>query len=463
MLENVRHIHLIGIGGTGLSAIAGVLLAQGYTVSGCDLAPGPLSAALAARGARVLAGHDPAHLAGVDAVVVTSAAPADNVEVAAARAQGIPVLKRADFLGELMAGKMGVAVAGTHGKTTTTGMLAFVLVHAGFDPTFIAGGVLQNLGTNARAGAGEAFVIEADEYDHMFLGLRPQIEVITSIEHDHPDMFPTLADLRAAFAEFAGLLPEQGLLVACAEDPAARGLGEARRASGLPAVLYGFAQGDWQAQDVHPNQMGGMDALVRAGRQTLGALRLQVPGRHNVLNALATLVVAGRLGVDFNPAREALEEFRGMGRRFEVRGEANGVTVVDDYGHHPSEIRATLAAARARYPGRVLWAVWQPHTYSRTRALLDEFAGAFADADHVVVTDIYASRERDTLGVSGDAVVARMRHPDARHIGAQAAVADDLLGRLRAGDVLLVFSAGDGPVISERVLAGLAAQAAGTR
>jgi UDP-N-acetylmuramate--alanine ligase len=462
MLRPDARIHFIGIGGTGLSAIATVLHEEGYAVSGCDLEPGPLGAALAARGVPVWRGHDPAHVTGglVDVVVVTSAAPREQPEVAAARAAGLPVLKRADFLGELMAPRIGVAVAGAHGKTTTTAMISYVLLRAGFDPTFIVGGTLRDLGTNAGAGRGAPFVIEADEYDRMFLGLRPRIAVVTNIEHDHPDIFPTPEAFEGAFRDFAERLPEDGLLVACADDPGARNLGAARRSAGRPVQFYGLAEGDWQLREVRASALGGLSATVVRrtpdGEETLGAIGLRVPGRHNLLNALATLVVADALGVPFAAAAAALGEFSGVGRRFELRGEAGGVTVVDDYGHHPTEIRTTLAAARERFAGRPLWAVWQPHTYSRTRALLEEFAAAFESADHAIVTDVYASRERDTLGLSAADVVARMRHPDARHIGPLAAVADYLLARLAPGDVLIVFSAGDAPEISERVLRGLA-------
>jgi UDP-N-acetylmuramate--alanine ligase len=447
MVQPGAHVHLIGIGGSGLSAIAAVLLEQGYTVSGCDQAPGAAAEALAARGVRVWRGHAAAHLDGVDAVVITSAAAPDLDEIVAARARGLPVLKRADFLGELMDGRAGVAVAGTHGKTTTTGMIAYVLARAGLDPTFIVGGTLRDLGVNAHAGHGAPFVIEADEYDRMFLGLRPRIAVVTNVEHDHPDIYPAFDDMRAAFAQFVALLADDGLLVACAEDPEAQALGAARQAAGWPAVLYGFTQGNWRA---HVQDNG--QVLVWRNGFDVALLDLAVPGRHNVLNALAALAVTDWLGVEPRRAAALLGEFHGMSRRFEVRGEAGGVTVIDDYGHHPTEIRATLAAARERYPGRALWAVWQPHTYSRTATLLDEFAAAFGDAAHVIVTDIYASREHDTLGVSAAGVVARMRHPDARHIGPLGAVADYLVAQLAAGDVLIVLSAGDAPWIAEQVL-----------
>ncbi|HID88799.1 MAG TPA: UDP-N-acetylmuramate--L-alanine ligase [Anaerolineales bacterium] len=451
-----QRVHFVGIGGAGLSAIARVLMEQGAVVTGSDLVLSPAAEALARDGARVYVGHQAGQVDGADWVVVSSAVPEDNVEVLAAREAGIPVVRRAQVLGEMMEGRVGVAVAGTHGKTTTTAMVASILWEAGLDPTFIVGGVMVGLGTNGRAGTGPHFVVEADEYDRTFLELRPRVAVVTNVEHDHPDCYPNFAHFRAAFADFVALLPPDGLLVTCRDDRVALELGAARAARGWPVVSYGLTgEPTWTARELHPNPSGGMDFVVVRAGQALGEVRLRVPGSHNVLNGLAALAVTVHLGVPFPTARSALEEFRGVGRRFEVKGEADGVTVVDDYAHHPTEIRATLAAARQRFPGRPLWAVWQPHTYSRTQALLEGFARAFGRADHVLVLPIYAAREEDRLGVSSADVVAAMAHPDARLVGSREEAVVVLGTEVRPGDVVLTLGAGDGDRVGEWLLAVL--------
>lgn len=445
-----KHIHFIGIGGAGLSAIARVLLEQGAEISGSDRELSPVAEALARDGARVFAGHRAENVVGADLVVVSSAVPASNVEVLAAREAGIPVLKRPELLEQMMDGKFGVAVAGTHGKTTTTAMIASILLQAGRDPTFIVGGVITGLETNARAGGSNLFVVEADEYDRTFLSLKPGIAVITNVEHDHPDCYPTLADTRAAFSEFAALVPRDGLLAVCWDNPAARELGEQRRKAGAQVTTFGLDQGaEWRAEEIRPNFAGGVDFLATHQGQVLGLVRLRLPGAHNASNAMAALAVADFLDVPFRVARATLTDFRGVGRRFEVKGEVGGVIVVDDYAHHPTEIRATLQAARERFPQRNLWAVWQPHTFSRTRALLTEFAEAFGMADHVVVLPIYASRETDTLGVRSTDVIAAMRHPDVRCAGSLDEALVWLGTEVRPGDVVLTLGAGDGYRVGE--------------
>jgi UDP-N-acetylmuramate--alanine ligase len=457
----MTRIHLIGIGGTGLSAIARVLLESGTAVTGSDRADSPFVRNLRAAGVTVTIGHRPENVAGADLVVRSSAIPDDNPEVLAARAAGIPVLKRADFLGSLMAGKTGIAVAGTHGKTTTTAMIAWILTALQQDPTYIVGGVLAQTGVNAHAGKGSAFVIEADEYDRMFLGLQPMIEVVTNVEHDHPDCYPTPADFQAAFVDFVKLLPEGGTLVACAEDPgaaelitSAEKLGKHVVSYGIrPTVTAGLVMLDNYSEVVSRNDMGGMTFSASILSHSVSVV-LQVPGRHNVRNALAALTVVQLLGLPLDTAAKALDEFTGTGRRFEVRGEADGVTVIDDYAHHPTEIRATLSAARSRYPSRRIWAVWQPHTYSRTQALFDQFAAAFDDAGEVVVTEIYPSRE-PKQAYSAETLVKAMQHPSAHFIAGLSDVSNYLLTHLHPGDVLLVLSAGDADQVSAQVLAGL--------
>jgi UDP-N-acetylmuramate--alanine ligase len=455
----MTHIHLIGIGGTGLSPIARILLEMGHTVSGSDRAESSFTRDLQSAGVTISIGHRSENVRDADLVVRSSAIPDDNPEVTAARAFRIPVLKRADFLGTLMDGKTGIAIAGTHGKTTTTSMIAWMLSALGQDPSFISGGVLANLGVNARAGKGKSFVIEADEYDRMFLGLKPKIEVITNIEYDHPDCYPTPADFQAAFVEFMYRLPADGFLVAYADDPGACELMDKAEKLGKAVIPYGIHQTsdtgkplEVYANALVPNEKGGF--TFRAS--VLGkaeAVELQVPGKHNVCNALAALTVTQLLDLPLADAAWALAQFTGTGRRFEVRGESNGIIVVDDYAHHPSEIKATLAAARTRFPSRRIWVVWQPHTYSRTRALFNDFTAAFTDADEVIVTEIYGAREQKQNFSSKQVVESMPRQ--AHFISELSEVSNYLITYLRPGDALLVLSAGNADQISTEVLSRL--------
>jgi UDP-N-acetylmuramate--alanine ligase len=454
--------HFVGIGGIGLSAIAKVLLEQGHQVSGSDLKLSPVALALAEQGATVYEGHDAAHVGQPDVVVVSSAVPVNNLEVKAARQRGILVIKRDRLLGEMMAGKVGIAVAGTHGKTTTSSLIAHTLVALGHDPTFIIGGVLGNLGSNAQAGRGPHFVVEADEYDYAFLGLRPQIAVVTHLEHDHPDCFPTFQDVETAFRQFLALTQTGGCIIGCGDVSGVVRLLRERQvqSDALEVWTYGLsAESDWQAVDLAVNGVGGYDFTVRRGQDgmALGRFRLPLPGVHNVKNALAAVAVAHRLDLDLASVAEALAVFRPTGRRFEVKGIVAGVTVIDDYAHHPTEIRATLSAARQRFPGRILWVVFQPHTYSRTQALWDQFAASLADADHVIVLDVFPARESaaDYPGVTAAGLVASMRHPDARYVGTQDEAIACLLEALRSDDVLITLGAGDGYLVGERVLDAL--------
>lgn len=453
-MTSPEHIHLIGIGGAGLSAIATVLLERGHRVSGSDLQASPITERLVGMGARVHIGHAAANLGDADLVIVSSAVPDGNTEAEEARRRSIPVVKRAEWLGQMMEGKRGVAVAGTHGKTTTTAMIALILRDAGLDPTFIVGGDIPQLETNAAAGKGQVFVIEADEYDHTFLGLRPEMAVITVVEWDHPDCFPTPESMQEAFLQFAELVPPEGVLIGCGDEP---GVQELFRKDGLRAkapaiVTYGLNEGnDWRASGLRPNARGGYDFSVSPSSGTYEVC-MSLPGTHNVKNALAALVVADRLGVPFVQAADTLASFTGVGRRFEIKGQVDDILVVDDYAHHPTEIRATLAGARTRYPDRRIWAVFQPHTFSRTRALLDDFAAAFSDADQVVVVDIFPAREVDDPSLSSRHIVAQMEHPGARYIGALDDAADFLAQRTRAGDVLITLGAGDGYRVGEMVI-----------
>jgi UDP-N-acetylmuramate--alanine ligase len=448
ILKPGQHIHIVGIGGSGMSAIARVLLQKGFTVSGSDRSANDLTRSLAKQGVRIYEGHAAANVSGADAVIITSAVQPSHVEVVAARSHDIPTYKRADIIAELMDGQVGIAIAGTHGKTTTTSMTTHILLETLREPSYIIGGVLRSTGHNAAYGKGAAFVIEADEYDHMFLGLRPQVAVITSIEWDHPDFFPTPKAMTAAFRRFARLLPDDGTLIACADDAGALEIALYRRAEGGRTLLYSAVapEADWRAAAVIITQTETRFAVWHNG-EVLGEVRLRVPGRHNVLNALAAIAAAHTQGVGFAASAAALATFEGAGRRFEVRGEKAGVVVIDDYAHHPTAIRVTLAAAKARYPDRAIWAVWQPHTFSRTQSLFDEYLTAFADADHVLVTDIYAAREQPRDGVTSAALVDAMTHPDARHTPTFAATVEALLRDVTAPAAILIMSAGDAPEI----------------
>ena len=459
----MTHVHFIGIGGSGLSAIARLLKESGYTVTGSDRAVSTFTTDLQAAGITVYIGHHPHNIEDADWVVRSSAIPDDNPEVVAAQNAKIPVYKRADFLGKWMEDRTGIAVAGTHGKTTTTAMIAFTLSELGRDPSFIVGGVMNNYGVNARAGKGAPFVIEADEYDRMFLGLKPRIEVITNLEHDHPDCYPTFEDMVAAFESFISLLPNDGTLIASIEDQGASSLMNRARRLGRHVIAYTLRADDtikaqhWlQARNIKANERGGFDfeGLVNIGTMDSVRVSLQVPGEHNVRNALAALAVISVLGLSIRGAGIALGKFTGTARRFEVKGKKNSITVIDDYAHHPTEIRATLAAARARYPNQRVWAVWQPHTYSRTKALFQDFSRAFNDADEVIVTEIYAARESKQEFSSAE-VVSAMSHPSVRYLASLKETTEYLLAHLRKQDVLLVLSAGDADQVSANVLAGL--------
>jgi len=467
----MTHVHLIGIGGAGLSAIARVLLEKGETVSGSDRTLSALAQAVQEAGARVYLGHKAENIAGADVVVRSSAIGEENVEIQAALAQGIPVLKRAEFMPYLVGGQRCIAVAGTHGKTTTTAMIAWMLTATGQDPSFIVGSLVTNLKRNAGAGKGLMFVIEADEYDRMFHGLDPNIAVVTNIEHDHPDCYPTEADFRQAFLEFARRLRTEGVLLTCMDDQGARWLHAQMAQSGKQVLTYGLNRGlgytgpDFVGRSLQTNQEGGFDfefasrLASNQGQEKAVKVRLQVVGRHNVLNATAALAVGELLHLPREEAAEALAEFRGTARRFEIRGEAQGVLVIDDYAHHPTEIRATLAAARGRYPAREIWAVWQPHTYSRTRALFNGFIHAFADTDHVVVLDVYAARETPpTDGFSSREIARAIQHNDVHYLPDLLQSPAWLIERLQPGSLVLVLSAGDADQLSRGVLVGLGEQ-----
>ena len=464
ILKSGMQLHLVGIGGAGISAIARVLLGRGFAVSGSDREENDQTISLRKAGATVSVGHQAGNVNGAEAVIISSAIPANNPEVTAAQELGIPLFKRSEFLGYLMADSTGIAVAGTHGKTTTTGMIAQILVDAKLDPTVILGGILPDWESNGRAGQGIHFVIEADEYDHMFLGLRPSLAVITNIEHDHPDIFPTAAAYFEDFQQFAALLPEGGRLVVCGQDDGIKRLLNMINLPNVAISTYGMIEKgakqsyDFDAMDCRPNQLGGTDFLVAHNGQMVGLVRLRVPGEHNVLNALAAIIIALGLDIEFAQICRSLASFGGVGRRFQISGEVGGVTIIDDYAHHPTEIKATLSAARQRFPHRRIWAIWQPHTFSRTKLMLAEFAESFGEADRVLALDIYRSRETDNLGISTADVIEVMDHPKAVHIAEIEDAAVYLLDRIRPDDVVLTLGAGDGNLVGEKLLTALRAR-----
>jgi UDP-N-acetylmuramate--alanine ligase len=449
--------HFIGIGGTGLSAIARVLMERGEAVTGSDREESPLSRSLRESGATVTIGHAAGNVNGAVRVVRSSAVGDDHVEVQAARAKGIPVYKRSEFFDELLADQQVIAVSGSHGKTTTTAMLAWMLTALNQRPGYIIGSVAHNLNANAAAGAGRLFVIEADEYDYAFLGLSPQIALVTNVEHDHPDMFPTPQDFTAAFHKFVDRVKADGIVIACSDDTGGRELLAYAGRKGLQTRSYAYSQSDadYKAGNLQPLAGAGYSFSVARGDQYLVDVRLQVPGVHNVQNALGALVIADELGLSLSEAAQTLADFRGTSRRFEIRGEAAGVLVVDDYAHHPTEIISTLTAAKARYPQRRIVAVWQPHTYSRTLALESEFARSFANADAVFVTDVYASREKQPAGFDMSAIVSNISHGAGRFSGDLVATRAQLNTALKSGDVLIIMSAGDAIQLSEQIFSDL--------
>jgi UDP-N-acetylmuramate--alanine ligase len=451
-------VHLIGIGGTGLSAIAKVLLEMSIQVSGSDRQTSAALDKLAATGARILIGQNAANLLDLpadvrpDVVLLSSAVDAANPERQAAQELGLPLVKRSEFLPALLADRRLIAIAGTHGKTTTTAMTVQVLRRAGIDCGYIIGSETPVYGS-AAAGDAPEFVLEADEYDHMFLGLRPQVAVITNVEWDHPDCYPTPASFRRAFMQFTDNVEREGVIIACADDPGATHVHDYAPTRGPRWLLYGTQAGaDLRASNLRPVPGSGIEADLDWWNAPSGRLRLAVAGVHNVRNALAALAVAASCGVPTEAALAALADYRGSARRFEWKGEGRGVTVIDDYAHHPTEVVATLAAARQRYPDRRIWAVFQPHTYSRTRHMLYQMGESFAAADEVIVLDIYAAREVDDGSVTAAELVATSPHPSIRHIRAIADAAAYLADHAASGDIVLTLGAGDGNQVGERLL-----------
>ncbi|PWB73754.1 MAG: UDP-N-acetylmuramate--L-alanine ligase [Holophagae bacterium] len=450
-----RHLHFMGAGGVGMCGLAEVMLADGFTVSGCDLELSERTARLSELGARVVRGHDPAHLADADALVVSAAVNPSHPEVAAAREAGLPVVRRAELLGFLMQHGRGVAVAGTHGKTTTTALTGHLLDAVGLAPTVVVGGNARFLGAHGRRGAGEVLVCEADEFDRSFLELSPEIAVITNLEAEHLDCYDGPDDLEAAFATFANRVRPFGAVVLCGDDAGARSLAPRLRRR---ALWYGTAPGlDLRASGIVADVGGSRFAVESAVGGRLGTVRLPLLGLHNVRNALAALAVGLELGIAFDRLAAACESFAGVTRRFQVLGERAGVTVVDDYAHHPTEISAVLSAARQAMPNRRLVAVFQPHLFSRTRDFAAAFGEALLAADVALVLPIYPARESPIAGVDSGLVVDGARrggHAAVQAVDGMDAALERLSGMLEPGDVLLTIGAGDVHRLAESWLRG---------
>jgi UDP-N-acetylmuramate--alanine ligase len=438
----VRHVHFVGIGGIGMSGLAEILRSLGFDVSGSDLKPNAVTHRLELLGVRVDIGHQGHNVVGSDVVVVSSAIKPDNPELVEARGRGIPVIARAEMLAELMRVKYGVAIAGSHGKTTTTSLIATVLRSAGFDPTVVVGGKMEALGSNARLGEGDLLVAEADESDGSFLLLNPTIAVVTNIDPEHLDYWGTHEKVKEAFVHFLSRVPFYGLAVMCLDHPHVQSiLPHVRRRH----VTYGMSpQADYAAREVESQ---GLMMRFKAHRhgEYFGDFEVRMPGNHNVLNCLATIAVADELEVPLDVMQHSLATFSGVQRRFTIVGEAGGVTLVDDYGHHPAEIAATLAAARNAYRGRIV-VVFQPHRYTRTRDLFHEFTAAFNLADVVIVTDIYAAGEAPIEGISAGALAQALRehgHQHVHYVPNKATLPDFIEQLAKPGDVVIAQGAGD--------------------
>jgi UDP-N-acetylmuramate--alanine ligase len=457
MFAKIQRIHFVGIGGIGMSGIAEVLLNLGYKVSGSDLKSSAVTQRLAGLGAATFEGHRAENIAGAEVVVTSSAISPENPEVTEAHRLHIPVIQRAEMLAELMRLKYGIAIAGMHGKTTTTSMVAAVLAAGGLDPTVVVGGRVDAMGSNARLGKSQYLVAEADESDRSFLKLSPILSVVTNIDREHMDTYRNMRDVKKTFLEFMDRVPFYGMIVACNDDPVLRRLlPEVQRST----VTYGTKRGSdfWiKAPTLHP-PLNRFSVSYR--KKDLGEFTLHVPGVHNVLNATAAIAVGVGLDVSVDAIRTALDQFRGVDRRFQLRGRAAGVSVIDDYGHHPTEIKATLAAAR-QCGFRKVHVIFQPHRYTRTRDLMEDFTTAFADADSLFVLDIYAASEKPIEGITGEILAQRIREKSGKSVEYVSSFADAVNSAASAaqdGDMILTLGAGSvsqlGPMILERLKEG---------
>jgi UDP-N-acetylmuramate--alanine ligase len=459
VLGRTRRIHFVGIGGIGMSGIAELLVNLGYDVSGSDAKGSDITERLARLGVRIAKGHAAGNVGNADVVVVSSAIHRGNPEVDEAARRSIPVIPRAEMLAELMRLRYGIAIAGAHGKTTTTSMVALVLERAGLDPTAVIGGRLSAFGSNARLGKGDYMVVEADESDRSFLQLSPSIAVVTNIDHEHMESYGSWDALQQAFVDFANKVPFYGAVVACADDDAVRALVPrmTRR-----VITYGFegsgatVAGAGMALEAFGSRCRVVQRTPEGGTQELGPLRLRVPGRHNLLNALGAVAVGLEVGVPYSKIASGFDDFRGAERRFQLRGEARGVMVVDDYGHHPTEIAAVIAAARAGLDRRVM-VVFQPHRYTRTRDLLAEFGTALGAADEVILTDVYPAGEAPIAGATAEAVEAEVRKSGrpVRLVKALDAIPAAVAAAARPNDLVITLGAGSIGSMPDRILEAL--------
>ena len=454
MFRHVKRIHFIGIGGIGMSGIAEVLCNLGFVVSGSDIKKSKNTDRLEAMGMKVSEGHAAENVGDAQVVVYSSAVKPDNPEVVMAKEKGVPVIPRAEMLAELMTLKpYAVAIAGTHGKTSTTSMVATLLVHAGVDPTTVVGGVVDTLGSNAKLGASEWFVTEADESDRSFLMLYPTIAVVTNIDKEHMESYKGMDDVVQCFTDFVTKVPFFGAAIICLDDPNVQLIipNIKRR-----RVTYGMtAQADISAHNIRYNESFGSTFTVWRGDDILGEIELPVPGKHNVYNALAATAVALELEIPFAKIAEAFAKFKNANRRFQFKGEANGITVVDDYGHHPTEILATLSAAKYSSGGRRTVVVFQPHRFTRTQELMDEFALSFNNADVLYVLDIYAASETPIEGITAEVLTDNIRkygHKNAKYIGDVDGAAAKVVSNLQAGDLVITLGAGSVTRLSDEIL-----------
>lgn len=456
MFSKIQRIHFVGIGGIGMSGIAEILIDQGFRVSGSDLNRSEVTNHLESLGATIYEGHSAANIEGAEAVVYSSAVKVqENPETAEAMRRKIPIIRRAEMLAEVTRLKYCVAIAGTHGKTTTTSMCGLMLMKGGIDPTVIVGGKLSGLGgTNARLGRGEWTVVEADEYDRSFLQLLPTIALITNVEAEHLDIYADIDDIKRTFAQFANKTPFYGLVVVCLDNAGAMEV--------LPTInknvrTYGLSpQCDIRAVDVVHSERSSTFTLMQHG-ENLGSITLHIPGLHNVRNALGAITVALELGVSVEDIRAALAEFTGVYRRFEIKGEKRGIMVIDDYAHHPSEVSATLQAARNGWKRRVI-CVFQPHTYTRTRDFCTEFGKSFTDADHLIITDVYPARETPIDGVTGQIIAdaaTKFGHRHVEYVPDKTQLPSILKAMTKEGDIVMTLGAGDVWKFGNEFLAGL--------
>lgn len=444
MFSSIKKLHFVGIGGIGMSGIAEILIDQGFKITGSDKASSENTERLQSLGTKVYIGHDARNVEqDVDVLVYSSAVTTDNPEIVEAQKRKVPVIRRAEMLAEVMRLKYGIGIAGTHGKTTTTSMVSLVLMEGGIDPTVIVGGRLHGLaGSNARLGKGEFIVVEADEFDRSFLSITPTIAVLTTLETDHLDTYRDLDDIKGAFVQFASKVPFYGSVVLCLDEPALQDI--------MPKIkkkitTYGLnGQADLQAVDIVHRQNTSR-FLVIGGNKELGEIEIQIPGNHNVQNALAAIAVGRELNVPFERIKAGVEKFTGVFRRWEVKAEVNGITVIDDYAHHPTEIKATLSGAKAGWRRRVV-CVFQPHLYSRTRDFYEEFGRAFFNADVLIVTDVYPAREEPIQGVTGELIVNAAKsfgHKNVKYVPDKKSVPEFLMRVKQPDDIIITMGAGD--------------------